>query len=422
MSEGQGQPSPTGQDTGRSAPTGPRPPVGKPFWLLWTASTLSTLGDGIRYVAFPLLATLVTKDPEAVSLVFVAGYLPWPLFGLVAGAVADRVDRRRLMWTVDLARGALTGGCAFFLTTRDAPVAALATVSFSLGVAETFFENAAGAIIPMLVPKEALERANAWLYSAQTLMATLVGAPVGAALYGLAHAAPVAADAASFLVATALIFALRGSFRVRARTVRTSIRQDIAEGLRWLWHHRLLRTLCAVVAVTNGTLAAAEAVLVLYALQVLHLGGIGYGLMLAALAGGGILGSALAPRARRRLGVRIPLIGSMVAQAAGFLCAGLTSSVPVAVAVLALVGAGGAVWNVLAASLRQRLVPAEMLGRVTSSYRTVALAAMPVGAGLAGVLADAFGLHAPFLVSGALLALTIAAAWPWVREALLTEE
>ncbi|MEV5507944.1 MFS transporter [Streptomyces orinoci] len=422
MSEAQGRPSHLDEQPEGRAPAGPRPRIGRPFWLLWTAATLSTLGDGIRYVAFPLLAARVTRDPEAVSLVFVAGYLPWPLFGLPAGAVADRVDRRRLMWTVDLARGVLTGGFAFLLTLQDAPVAALAAVSFSLGVAETFFENAAGAIIPMLVQKEALERANAWLYSAQTVMATLVGAPVGAALFGLAHAAPVAADAASFLVATALIFALRGSFGVRAKAAPTTVRQDIAEGLRWLWRHRLLRTLCAMVAVTNGTLAAAEAVLVLYALQVLHLGGIGYGLMLAALAGGGILGSALAPRARRRLGVRIPLIGSMVAQAAGFICAGLTSSVPVAVGVLALVGAGGAVWNVLAASLRQRLVPADMLGRVTSSYRTVALAAMPVGAALAGVLADAFGLHAPFLLSGVLLALATAVAWPWVRSPRLAEE
>ncbi|MGK5548499.1 MFS transporter [Streptomyces sp. URMC 127] len=406
--------SATGTGTGTR-----RPGPGRPFWVLWTAATLSTLGDGIRYVAFPLLAAGITDDPRAVSLVFVAGYLPWPLFGLIGGAVVDRTDRRRLMWTVDLGRAALTGAFAVALLAQDTPVLALAAVSFALGAAETFFDNAASALVPMLVPEPALERANAWLFSAQTVMATLIGAPVGAALFGLAHAAPVAVDAATFVIAAALVLTLRGSYRVRNSTTGTTgpttLRQDVGDGLRWLWHHRLLRTLCALIAVINGTLAAAEAVLVLYTFHVLGLGDFGYSILLTVLAVGGIAGSAGASALRRALGTRTVVIGSALVQGAAFAAAGLTSSLPVAVAGLALVGAGGAAWNVITVSLRQSLVPAELLGRVTSSYRTVALAAMPVGAGLGGVVADTFGLHWPFLLSGVLLTAATLACLPWLR-------
>ncbi|MFI0813202.1 MFS transporter [Streptomyces echinatus] len=392
-----------------------RPRLTKAFWLVWWASTLSTLGDGIRYVAFPLVATTLTKDPQAVSIVFAAGYLPWPLFGLVGGAVADRVDRRRLMWTVDAARGVFVAGFAVLIQFADPHVAALASLSFVLGVAETFFDNAASALVPMVAEKSVLERANAWLFSAQTVMSTLVGAPLGAALFAWSPSSPFTADALTFVIAALLVFALRGRYTVRTGPATTTIRRDIVTGLRWLARHRLLRTMCTLVMVSNAALAAAEAVLVLYTLKILGMNGFGYGLLLAVLAVFGVLGSALAEQLRRATGIRTVLVGSTLIQACAYTSAGVTSNLPAALCAFALVGFGGGVWNVAAVSLRQASVPPELLGRVTSSYRTVGLLAMPVGAGLGGTLATHYGLQAPYLVGGTLLMVTTLLCLPGLR-------
>lgn len=155
--------------------------LGRPLWTVWTVWTVSTLSDGIRYAAFPLLAASLTRDPRAVALVSAAGYLPWAVFGLLSGAVVDRIDRRRLMYRIDVGRAVLVGGFAVLVAEQHAPVAALALVSFVLGSVETFFDNAASAILPML-----LHRANSWTNVSRNVMSTLIGAPLGSLLFGLA--------------------------------------------------------------------------------------------------------------------------------------------------------------------------------------------------------------------------------------------
>jgi predicted MFS family arabinose efflux permease len=376
---------------------------------------VSTLGDGIRYVAFPLLAAALTRDPRAVALVFAAGYLPWPLVGLIGGAVVDRVDRRQLMWRTDVARAVLVGCLAALVVTRYPPVALLASASFALGVAETFFDNASSAILPMLVPVSALERANGWLFSAQTISSTLAGAPLGAVLFGLAPASPLVVDAATFVIAAVLVFSLRGRYTARESRAAGTIRGDIAEGLAWLARHRLLRILCLLLCAVNATLASSEAVLVLYTYQVLHIGSLGYSLLLAVLAVGGIIGTVVVPAIRRAVGAVAVLIGCPLGQALALVVAGLTSSLPMAIAALAIFGATMTAWNVVAVSLRQTIVPPQLLGRVTSSYRIVGLSAMPAGAALGGLVARTYGLHAPFLLGGVLLAVVTALCLPWLR-------
>lgn len=375
--------------------------LGRSFWLVWAASTVSTLGDGIRYVVFPLLAASLTRDPMSIALVSAAGYLPWAVFGLLSGAVVDRVDRRRLMYRIDVGRAVLVGAFTMLVAEQQAPVAVLALVSFVLGSAETFFDNAASAIMPMLVPNDALERANSWTIVSQSVMSTLIGAPLGSLLFGIAHEVPLVADAATFLIAATLVATVGGAYR--ARTASTRVTTDVVAGLQWLWRHRLLRTLCMLVAVQNMGLAAGEAVLVLYAYEVLHLSSFGYGLLLAILAVGGVAGAVGAAPLRTRLGLRPAVVIAATALAGGLLLAGVTSSVAASCIGLAFFGAGVSVWSVITVSLRQRIVPAELLGRVTSSYRVVGLSAMPAGAAVGGLLAKSFGLHAPYLVGGIVL-------------------
>lgn len=395
-----------------------RPGLSRPFWLSWSATTASSLGDGVRWVAFPLIAASLSRDPGAVALVSTAGFLPWPLFGLIGGAVVDRSDRRRLMWRTDVLRAVLVGGFAGLVLAGSASIAVLAAVSFLLGVAETFFDNAASAIVPMLVAEERIETANSWIMSTQTVCATLVGAPIGGALFALARSLPPAFDAASFALSAALLLCLPGRFRAHDETAGPStIRADIALGLRWLLGHRLLRTLALLLGVLNATIGAADAVLVLYSLEVLHLSNVGYGVLLSVLAVGGLVGSAMAGTLNRRLGLTTIVITVGAVQGGLLIAVGSTSSLPVAVLSLFLVGLTSMVWNVVTVSLRQRIVPAALLGRVTSSYRVIGLGSMPIGAALAGLLARSFNLHVPYLAGGVAILLATTVAVP----ALLAE-
>jgi MFS family permease len=386
------------------------------FWIVWLASAVSTLGDGLRYVAFPLLAAGLTSDPRAVAVVFAAGYLPWPLFGLLGGAIVDRHDLRTVMWGTDTARAVTVAAFTFVLISSNGTIAALAILSFLLGTAETLFDNAASAIVPQVVSPGGLERANSWLLGVQTLNTTLIGAPLGAALYALARWLPLAADAVTFAAAAALVWSLPGRYRPGTRTQRTTLAADIATGLSWLRRHQFLRTACLLLIVVNSTLAAAEAVLVLYSRQTLGLSNYGYTALLVTLAVGGIAGTVIAPTLRRWIGLRPLMIASAIGQAVALLAAGLTSKVPIAVAAMAIVGASNAAWNVVTISYRQAAVPGELLGRVTSSYSVVALSAMPIGAAAGGVIAHQWGLHAPYLTGG--LALTVATllALKWLND------
>jgi MFS family permease len=385
--------------------------VRRGFTTLWWASAVSALGDGMRNVAFPLLAASITSNPSAIATVFAAGFLPWPLFGLYAGAIVDRSDRRELMWRVNSVRAMVVAAFTVLVTATSAPVIALAVTSFLIGTAETLFANASSSIVPQLVEHSALYRANARLQIAQVLCSSIIGMPLGVLLFSLAHAAPFAGDATSFAAAALLIWTIHCSYRPDQVTERRSLTRELAEGLRWLFGHHFLRTAYLLIIVVNASLGAGEAILVLYNRDELKQGNVGYTLLLTALAIGAIGGSLVAPLLRRKLGLRAISVGSAAGQAAALLIAGFTAQYAIALVGMALVGATTGCWNVTVISYRQSAVPAHLLGRVTSSARVLALSATPLGAEIGGLLARGYGLHAPYLIGGCvLLAATLAAA------------
>src|SRR6266498_2300018 len=357
----------------------------------WTAAAVSTLGDGVFLAALPLLAATLSRDPLQVSLVAFAGWLPWLLFGLVSGALVDRWDRRRVMWTVDAVRLALVGGLGVAVLAGGATIPLLATVGFLLGIGQTLFDNAAQSLIPALVTRDTqrLERANSQLYGAQTVSQNFVGPPAGGFLFALAASVPFLADAASFAVSSALIAAIRGRFAPEraAEAPRLGLWVDIAEGLRWLLGHRLLRTLAAMVGLMNLATMAGEAILVLFAQDELGLGSVGYGLLLAAT----------------------------LLMAVAWLVFGVGSNAWIGAAMLAIAGGAGVVFNVVGVSLRQAIVPDRMIGRVVSAFRTLAYGAVPAGAILGGAGARTLGLRAPFLLGAAVLAAAGLLALPVVN-------
>ena len=381
--------------------------LGPNFGRLWGAAAVSNLGDGIRDAAFPLLAASLTGDPLLVAGVAAAGRLPWLVFGLLSGAIVDRVDRRRLMVRVDAFRALLMGALAVSVATGVATIPILFVVAFSHGVAETLFDNASHAMLPSLVRREDLERANGRLEAALTVCNEFAGPPLGALLFVSFATLPFAADAASFAVATLLVLAIPGRFRPERVSVRKgSLRSDIVEGLRFVWSNALLRRLSLTAAAVNMVLHATWAIFVLYSIRLVGTSEIGFGVLLSVFAFGGLAGGLLAARVSSRLGPGRAITIAIFAAAGAELTMGLTSEPAAVGGMLVLLAFAGALWNVVTTSLRQSIAPDALLGRVNAAHRLLGWGSMPVGALLGGLIARGAGLRAPFLLAGAALAVT----------------
>ncbi len=381
------------------------------YRLHFLATVISNLGDGVSVVALPWLATLLSRDPLLISLVVMAGRLPWFLFALPAGVWTDRADRRRLMVGADLVRMALTAAIIVLvvLVTQaggHGAILALAGLSFLLGTAEVVRDNAAQTLMPAIVDPAALERANGQLWSAEEVMNRFVGPPLAGALIGMGIALPFGFDAATFAIAAALVS--RMTLPRAAPPPPRPFMSEMKEGLVWLWSHALIRRLAIILGLTNAVFTAAMAMLALYAQELLHLGAFAYGALLTAGAVGGVLAGMAGPAITARLGPGATVHLAMAIFAGGYLILGLWPSLPVAVIGLFADAFGGVLWNVVTVSYRQRAIPPQLLGRVNSVYRFLGWGMMPLGAlagGMAVRLAEPLigreaALQAPFLVAG----------------------
>jgi MFS family permease len=399
-------------------PAGAR--LGPEYRKLWAATAISTLGDGMYLAALPLLAAQLSRDPLVVSAVTFASWLPWLLVALLSGALVDRWDRRRVLWTVDLGRCVLVGSLAVLVLAGWASIWLLATIGFLLGVGQTLFDSAALAITPTLVSRDRakLERANGRLGAVLTAGQYLVGPPAGGVVFTMAAWLPFAADAVSFAASAALVATLRGRFAPEQPDHAgspTSLRAQIAEGLRFLLAHRVLRTLAGMVGTYSLVYMAGVAILVLFAQQELGLGSVDFGLLLAALAVGGLPGNLLAAAIGQRLRAGTLLIGGTLVTAVAWLAVGLAPTAWVAATALVVVGLVGSIWDVAQLSLRQTLIPDRLLGRVISAFRLVGFGPAPVGALLGGVLGRTLGLRAPFVFGGVVLAVMALVTLPAVN-------
>jgi MFS family permease len=411
-----------------------RESLGPRFQKVWAASAISLVGDGLILAAMPLLIAGLTGSTALISGLEVARGLPWLLFGLFGGVVADRLDRRRVMALVDSGRCIAVGLLAVATWRGDASVALVWVVAFLLGSGEVFFDNSAQSILPSLVETEQIERANARFIVTENVARDLAGPAVGAALFARAASLPFALDSASFLAASLLVFTLSGTYRARARPRRKpttrrardqerarrrredpSIRADLREGWAYLKRHEFLRSLLIVGCTYNFLVVGAEAVNVVFALRVLHTSKAVYGLVLTGSAFGGIAAGLSATRVIKRLGPGGTLLATLlIASLAGFV-AGTTNTVIVFAAAMGAALACGTLANIVIISLRQTLVPDELLGRVNSFYRVAFATSAPLGALAAGQLAEHLSLRTPLLLMGVGTLLLAAAASPVVN-------
>ncbi len=392
--------------------------LGADFHRLWTASAVSNIGDGVTMAAGPLLVASFTADPATVAGAVFVQQLPWLLFALISGAWVDRLDRRALVVAVNALRTVALGGLVVAVTTGTVGVAVVYVVFFLLGVGETLADTASAALVPAVVAPERLAGANARLMATFTVANQFVAKPLGAWLFVVAAALPFGVNAATFAVAAALIASIRPVPAPPADSPpRRRLSTEIAEGLRWLWHHRLLRTLAISMGLGNVVFGAAFAVFVLYARERLGLSDIGYGFLLTTFAVGGLLGTVCGPRLQRLLGSTVLLRAGLLIEALTHATLAATRSPGVAAAVIVVFGVHTMVWGLIVVTLRQQLVPSGLLGRVGSVFSLLDLGGAALGTLVGAVVAQRFGLAAPYWLAAAAMLLIAAVAWRPLRSA-----
>ncbi len=396
--------------------------LGRPFRWLLGSSWSSNLGDGLVLAAGPLLVASRTDEAILVALAALLGWLPPLLFGLWAGVLTDRVDRRRLVMAMDAVRVLVLAVLAACVAVDAAPIWLVLATLFLLGTAETFADNVSGTLVPMVVHRDDLAVANARAQAGYIGLNQLAGPPVGAALFAAGQWSPFAG--AGVLMAAGVVLVSRVVLPPHGRAAheRATVRADIAEGLRWTWRHPAVRTLVLTVLIFNVTFGAAWSVLVLYAQQRLGLGDVGFGLVTTAQAVGGLVGVACYGWLTRHVSLTNLMRLGLVIETLTHLALALTTSPWVAMPVFLVFGAHAFVWGTTSITIRQRAVPHALQGRVNSVNLIGVFGGLVIGAGAGGVLAQHWGVTAPFWFAAVGSAVFVVLIWGQLRHVAHTDE
>jgi MFS family permease len=383
---------------------------------LWSATTISNLGDGIVSIAYPWLASAVTRSPLLIALSVVVSRLPWLIFTLHAGVITDRFNRKRIIVAMDSVRGLLTIAVGIFvylerdslpslneltsltnLETNYTLYSVILVTAFLFGLAEVLRDNSAQTLMPAVVEDKDLEKANGRMWSAESLTNSFIGPPLGSFIIAIAIFLPFFVDAATFFVAAALIASMKPtvkSFSPEAKSGPINFRAEIKEGFSWLWSHTLLRPMAIILGLLNGIASLTGAVFILFAQEVLDTTVFIFAVLGTAAAVGGILGGLLGPKVSEKIGSGRSLALALFVMPFGTLLIGFSSQWYVVWVLVVIETFTAVLWNVVTVSLRQSLIPTNLLGRVNSVYRFFAWGTIPIGTLLGGGLVAA--LEGPF--------------------------
>ena len=382
--------------------------LGASYWKLWSATGISNLGDGIVAVAYPWLASAVTRSPLLIALSVVVSRLPWLVFTLFAGVLTDRFNRKRIIVAMDIARGLLTlvVGAFVYLERESLPslnelssitdletnytlYSVILITAFLFGLAEVLRDNTAQTLMPAIVEEKDLEKANGRMWSAESLTNSFIGPPLGSLIISVAIFLPFFVDAATFFVAAALIATMKPtvkSFKPEQKSGPMNFRAEIKEGFTWLWRHELLRPMAIILGLLNGIAGISGAIFILFAQEVLKTSVFIFAILGTAAAVGGILGGLLGPKVSEKIGRGRSLALALFVMPLMTLLVGFSSLWYLAWIFIAIETFTAVLWNVVTVSLRQSLIPSHLLGRVNSVYRFFAWGTIPIGTLLGGAL------------------------------------
>lgn len=383
-------------------------------WLIGSVWA-SNLGDGIALAAGPLLVASQTRNPMLIAAAAAVQSLPTLLVGLWAGAVADRVDRRTITAVANLLRMAVIAALVGAIATGALSIWVVLVALFTVGLCEVFADSATRTVLPMIVPKADLGLATARSVSGYLVANQLVGPPLGAFIFAVGMAWPFGVHILCMALALVLFLRIelpRGGVREH---VDTHIVADIAQGWRWLWAHDAVRTLALVIFAFNLTWGAAWSILVLYSLEVLHLGPVGFGLLTTAAAVGGIVSTSAYGWLERRFSHETLMRACLTLEVLTHLALAVTTVGWVAIGIMVVFGGYAFVWMTVSTTIRQRAVPHELMGRIGSVYMVGLTVGLLVGQVLGGVIASRFGVTAPFWFAFVGSGLTLAWVWPRLR-------
>ena len=379
-------------------------------WLL-PSSWLTNLGDGFALAAGPLLVASLTDDAFLVALAATFQWLPPLLFAPIAGALTDRHNRLRIIQLVNLARVGMIAVLVLAIATGYGSIGVVLTALFVLSTAEVFADSSTSTLLPMLVARDDLAIANSRLLTGMITFNQLAGPPLGAALFVIGSAWPFGAEALLIGMSVVLVSRIVLPAHVDADRSERHLHHDIIEGFRWVIHHPAVRTLVLTIFIFNITFGAAWSVLVLYASQRLGLGDIGFGLLTTVMATGGLLGTASYGWITRRVSLGDIMRAGLIVETLTHLVLALTTSAWVAVPVFLVFGAHAFIWGTTSVTIRQRVVPTKLQGRVGSVNMVGTYGGLVIGSGIGGVLAQHYGITAPFWFAFIGSALFVVVIW-----------
>jgi len=418
----------TAERTGSSAGRARRVPLGRDFGKLWTAAAFSNLADGLGRVAVPLIATTLTRDPLAISAITALAFLPWLVFGLPAGMLVDRFDRRWIMAIANGIRGLAAVGLAVLTVSGALDIWWLFAGVLVFGLGETLFDNATNAIMPAVVKRPALDRANGWMQAAQITIDSFISSPIGGVLFAISLALPLWVGAAGYLIPIVLAVMLPLSAARPLRDARaTSVQAEAAvaagdplaaseeaaetdaaapassnvsarDAFVYLWNHRFLRSMVIFTSIVGSAFAFAQAPVYLYFLDVQHVPAAAIGVVTAGIGLGGLAGSLVASSLVAKFGRGPVMLGANVVAAISLAAVWAAPEAITGTIAYGLMAAAVSVWNVPWGALRQTIVPGHIFGRVLGITRTFTWGIFPFATLLGGWVAR-IDLRLPFLIA-----------------------
>jgi MFS family permease len=365
--------------------------LGRPFWTLWTAFSASNFGDGLSLVAMPLLSITLTDDARLIATVTMFQFLPFLIIGLPAGVVLDRFDRRWIAVVAQVMRAGVLAALVMTILTGAVSIGILMGASFLIGVSEVMTDGGLPALVRELVRSDQLEVANARLMATQRVTNAFIGPPLGALLLEVDSWLPFAMAAVLSLVSVGGLTQLPGRYRPEQAETVAPFRVQASMGLRYVWSHPVLRPLALAVATFSFVGAAGNAVFVLLVTERFGLSSFGFGVMMSVGAVSSVLMTFVVASFIQRTSHATSMRFSVVAFTVGSLLFGLTTVAAIAFVAAAINGMADPTWNIVSSTVRQRLVPDEVFGRMMTAYLFIAWGMKPFGALLGGVVAEAWG-------------------------------